>query len=412
MTTVYSIEILDSSLNVVAKVLDPVPLNSQGHILQFSKELSNFGQCSFRVSAYDNMLTQYGDVFLPHVNHVRLRRNGVIVWSGCIIDNSKRNAEYWEITAAEYEFYLSKILVTRSSVDPGVGTGGPNGGLDGIFRIFNSGTMAAAVTTIINETIARFNTSTNAASPLAGMTIGTIDNPNYPPNMTDNTSAALTGAWNFTTNLQLSFDFQSILYVLSQMGIYAYADFEVDENLKFSFLKFLGNNKSYSTNFVFNQTADSAQSNIVDYNLPRLGQRQVNDLWGIATDTNGTIWNKEKPDQSSITRYGFMEGVAAYSDVKDPGILDARTAAELPLVSTPDETNVIVILNETSAYPLGTWDIGDIVNINIQNKAVDFRDTRRVVGVTVQVHSTGRETTTVQTNKPLPWQYGIAGSAQ
>jgi hypothetical protein len=411
MNTVYTIEILDSSLNLLAEVLNPVPLKG-GHILQFNKELSHYGQCTFRISAYDNMLTQYGDIFLPHVNHVRLRRNGVIVWSGCIINEPKRNAEYWEITAAEYEFYLSKVLITRSSVDPGVGTGGPNGGLDGIFRIFNSGTMAAAVTAIINETIAKFNNSTNIASPLHGMTIDTIENPNYAPNMTDNTGAALKGAWNFTTNLQLTFDFQSVLYVLSQFGIYAYADFEVDENLKFRFLKFLGNNKSYSVNFVFNQKSNDSQSNIIDYNLPRLGQRQVNDLWGIATDTNGTILNKEKPDQASITRYGFMEGVAAYSDVKDTGILDARTAAELPLISTPDENNVIVVLNETSAYPLGTWDIGDIVNINIQNKAVDFRDTRRVVGVTVMVHNTGRETTTVQTNKPLAWQYGVAGSAQ
>jgi hypothetical protein len=403
MKTAYQIEILNSSLQKVAEVLNPEPLDKSGMLLRFSKELSDWGQCTFRISAYDDMLTQYGDVIQPHKNHIRLRRNGQIVWAGAIIDNSKRNSQYIEVVAAEYEFYLSKVLVTRSSNDPATGTA------DGIFRIFNSGTMAAAVTAIINETIAKFSNSTNSASALHGMTLGTVENPNFPPNMTDNTGAALTGAWNFSTSLQLSYDFQSVLYVIKSFGIYAYADFYLDSNLVFNFKKFVGNNRSYNVNFVFNQKNNHTSSNIIDYNLPRLGQRQVNALWGIATDTNGVVLNDQESDQASTTTYGLMEGVAAYADVKDKGILKARTAAELPLVATPDETNVMVVLNETAAYPLGTWDVGDIVNINIQNKGVDFTDTRRVVGVTVQVHNTGRETTTVQTNKPLPWQYGNAG---
>ncbi len=70
----------------------------------------------------------------------------------------------------------------------------------------------------------------------------------------------------------------------------------------------------------------------------------------------------------------------------------------------------MLTLNETAAYPLGLWDIGDLVTVNIQNNAVSFNDIRRVVGATVQVNATGREITTVQPNKPLPWQYAsIAG---
>lgn len=400
MSNAYTIEILDSSLKTVAHILNPYQLDQTGNIIKFSKELSDYGQCTFRVSAYDPMLVQYGDVLLPHKNHVRLRRNGAIVWSGAIIENPKRNSQFIEITAAEYEFYLSKILINRTSLDPSTGTA------DGIFRIFSSGTMATAVTALINESIARFSNPTNTASALAGMTLGTVENPNFPPNMTDNTGAVLTGGWTFSTNLQLSYDFQSLLYVLQSFGIYAYADFSLDQNLVFNFKKFLGNNRSYDVNFVFNQKNNHMQGNIIDYNLPRLGDRMVNQLWGIATDTNGVVLNDPESDQASITQYGFMESVAAYADVKDKGILKARTTAELPLVSTPDETNVVVVLNESAAYPLGTWDVGDIVNIQIQNKGVNFKDTRRVVGVTVLVHNTGKETTTVQTNKPLPFQYG------
>jgi len=398
----YDIEILDNSLNHICTVLTPYPLDKSGMILKYSKELSDYGQCTFRISAYDDMLTQYGDVIQPHKNHIRLRRNGKVVWQGAIVDNSKRNSQFIEIVAAEYEFYLTKILVKRTSNDPATGTA------DGIFRIFNSGTMATAVAAVIDETI---TTLSNTTSALKGMTRGTVENPNYPPNMTDSSGSPLTGAWNFSTGLQLSYDFQSVLYVLKSFGIYTYSDLYIDNNLVFNFKKFVGNNRSYSVNFVFNYKNNTNQTNIVDYNLPRLGQRQVNTLWGVATDTNGVVLNDPESLQSSVTSYGMMEGVAAYADVKDKGILKARTTAELPLIATPDETNVVLILNQDAAYPIGMWDVGDIVSINIQNKGVSFVDTRRIVGASVQVHNTGRETTVVQTNQPIPSQYGNAGAA-
>jgi hypothetical protein len=396
----YKIEILKKDLTKVAEVLNPLPLDGRGTILTFSKELSDFGQCKFRVLAFDQILTQYGDILQPHQYHVRVRRNGKVVWQGAIIDNTKRTTQFIEVLAAEYEFYLSKVLVKRSSTDPATGTA------NGIYRIFSSGTLSTAVTNIIDETIALLDTTNNSSSILSGMTLGTVENPNYAPNMTDSTGASLTGAWNFTTNFQLTYDFQTVLYVLKSLGIYSYADFYIDNSLVFNFEKFVGNNRHYDVNFIFNKSGEVAQSNIIDYNLPRLGGSMVNDLYGIATDTNGVVLHKDHTDQTSITANGLMQGVAAYSDIKDSGILDARVQAELPLVATPDETNAMVVLNETTAYPLGIWDIGDIVTINVQNTGVSFDEIRRIVGVSVQVNDTGRETTVVQTNRPLAWQYG------
>lgn len=396
----YQIQILDINLNVIAEVVDPYPLDKTGTILQYSKELSDYGQCKFRVSAFDQMLTQYGDILKPMQYHVRIRRNNAIVWQGAIIENSRRTKDFIEVIAAEYLFFLDKILVNRSSNDPATGKANE------VFRIFNSGTMASAVQAIMNETIATFKTPTNGNQILANMTLGTIENPNFPPNMTNNLSQPLTGGWTFSTNLQLTFDFQSIYYVLKSFGIYSYADFYIDNNLVFNFKKFVGNDHHYDVNFTFTKL----NSNIIDYNLPRFGQRMVNDLVGIATDNNGIILHKEQTDQASISTYGLMQGVAAYSDVKDQGLLNARVAAELPFVGTPDETNISIVLNETVAYPLGQWDIGDLVTISVTNNAVDFSDTRRVVGATVQVHNTGREITTAQTNKPLSFQFGSSNA--
>jgi hypothetical protein len=397
MSVEYNIEILDNSLNKIAEVLSPVPLKG-GLVFNYSKELSDFGQCHFRVSAYDNILTQYGDIFVPHKYHVRLRRNGTVVWQGAIIENPARNSQFIEVIAAEYEFYLSKILVQRSSTNPS------NGTADDVFRIFNSGTIADAVTAVITESINTWKTGTNSSSILSGMTLGTIENPNFPPNMTSAAGTSLTGPWTFSTNLQLTYDFQTVLYLLKSFGIYSYSDFYIDKDLGFNFKKFVGNNHHYDVNFLFTKQS----SNIIDYNLPRFGQRLTNQIYGIATDNNGSVLHKDVSDQSSISTYGLMQGTAAYADIKDTGVLGARIAAELPLVSTPDETNALFVLNEKAAYPLGLWDIGDIITAKVVNNGVNFNQQRRIVGASVQVHDTGRETTTVQTNVPQPWQFGAS----
>lgn len=110
------IEILNNSLNKVAEVKAPYPINQRGMILRYSKELSDYGLCMFRVSTKDPMLTQFGDILQPHAYHVRIRRGGTVVWSGAIIDNTERNKNYIEVRAAEYDFYLDKILIRRDSV--------------------------------------------------------------------------------------------------------------------------------------------------------------------------------------------------------------------------------------------------------------------------------------------------------
>lgn len=391
------IEILDSSLNLVTWIQAPVPLDTSGTVIRYSKELSDYGQCTFRISNYDSAFTQFGDIVEPHKYHVRINRDGVYVWQGAIIENSKRTKDFTEVVAAEYLWYLDKVLVSRTSNNPATGKA------DALYRIFSSGTMASAVTTIMNETISKWSTGQHA---LATITLGTIENPNYPPNMTNGASPPkkLSGAWSFgdgTAAPKMTFDFHSILYILKSFGAVSFADFNIDHNLKFNFYKFLGNDHHYDVNFVWDQ-----QGNTVDFNITRLGQRQVNDIIGIAVDDSGQILHQEQSDQPSIKNYGLLEGVAAYVDIKDQATLNARVAAELPLVNTPDSSADTFVLNETAAYPLGTWDIGDIITAKVNHTAFTYNQVKRIVGVTVAVHNTGRELTTVQLNNPLPWQYG------
>src|SRR5665213_1147394 len=148
MTTV---EILDSNLNVLTKVSSFMQMTAAGTILTYSKELSDFGTCTFRISSYDTFFGTLGDILQPHANHVRIKRNNVVVWQGAIIDNPKRTKDYIEVNAVEYIWYLGKSLILRSSADPS-GANNP-----GIYRVFSSGTMADAVNAIMNETITKWS---------------------------------------------------------------------------------------------------------------------------------------------------------------------------------------------------------------------------------------------------------------
>lgn len=112
-----TVDILDSTLSKITSVKEFIPLSAES-ILTYSKELSDFGQCKFRISSYDPLFATYGDILQPHQNHIRVNRAGTLVWSGAIIENTRRTKDYVEVIAAEYEWYLNKLLIRRSGLDP------------------------------------------------------------------------------------------------------------------------------------------------------------------------------------------------------------------------------------------------------------------------------------------------------
>jgi hypothetical protein len=254
--------------------------------------------------------------------------------------------------------------------------------------------MASAVQTIFNNAV----TDLGTAHPLSAAAVGTIENPDYPNNFTDASSPPkpLTGAWNFSTDVSLQFDYHSALYVLKAFGIYTQADFELTTDLVFNFKKLIGQR---ITGMTFNYKP--VGQNIVDYNIPRLGQRQVNDLVGIAADDEGKVLHDftSGRDETSIATYGLLQEAKAYSDVKSKNPLAARLKEESRLVSEPEESPINIILDE-KAYPLGQFGLGDLMWVDIQDHIISYRKERRIVGFTVNLHNTGREMITVQTNRP------------
>lgn len=382
MPKLYTIEILNKDLEKVAEVQNPYPLNNGGDILRYSNELSDWGKCSFRVATKDPILTTYGDILEPHKYHIRIRRYQEIVWQGAIIDNPHRNKNFIEVMGGQYEFYLDKKRVKRDA-ETTAGDGKNN------YRLFNTGSMATAVTNVINEMVA----DAGGNHILANMSVGDIENPNFPNNFTNSSGTALTGSWAFSDIVAMQFDYHSILHVLKSFGAVANCDFEVDNDLQVNFKKFLGT-RQYDVGFVY-----GTHGNIIDYDLPRYGKRMINDYYGLATDDKGALLRLQETDSASIDEYGKMEGSTAFSDVINNNVLRSRLREELNFLKRPETAPVNVVLDDKT-YSIGTWHVGDIVNVRIKDNIIDFNAPRRIVGMTVTVHNTGKELAHVQTNAP------------
>lgn len=53
MNTRYTVEILNKSLEKVCELRALYPINSQGMVIRYSNELSDYGTCTFRVQTKD-----------------------------------------------------------------------------------------------------------------------------------------------------------------------------------------------------------------------------------------------------------------------------------------------------------------------------------------------------------------------
>lgn len=382
MAKAYQIEILDNSGDLVTPVTILAPINKANDTIYLTYRLSNYGELKFRVSTKDPLFETVGDVLEPYRYHVRVLRFGSEIWRGVIINNPQRNNRFVECKAYSYLFLLKKLLIRH---DASVTAGD---GLDN-YKTFSSGTMDTAVTTIVNNAIA----DAGSNNPVSTFTIGTIENPNYPSNYTDANGAAMTGAWTFSSSLTLQYDYRSPLYVIGSMAQYVGYDFEVTHEKVFNFQDFIGNRVSSKT-FRY-----GAGGNLLDYNLPRYGERMANVLTGVAADFGNQILHIEQSDTVSVGTYGKVHDVAAYIDVKNTNALKSRLNEELRLISTP-ESEVHLELND-KAPSLGEYNIGDIITIDIDDGVVQYRNQeRRIVGINLTVSNNGSDQITLITNKP------------
>ena len=374
----YIVEILDNTLQPITQLKSFVPLDTTGNYLNYSTALSDSGKAVFRVATLDPVLTKYGNILQPWTNHVRISRNGRRVWQGYIQDEPHRNQRFIEVNAYTYLNELKKLLVSHNTT-----LNGEN------MRLFNTGTMANAIIAVLNEAKAK-----GIGRAIKNMTLGTITNPNFPAGFTDALKNNIGGLpWTFSPNFQLNFDFKDTLYVIGTFANYSYSDFELTSDLVFNFQSRIGTDRPELV-FEFGQ-----YGMIEDFEAPLDGKNEVNSLTGLAADLDANeIILPPVQDTVGLASSGLLEGVAAYSDVKNQSALTTRVKEDLRLNGSVD-TELRVALNE-NAYPLGQYGLGDTVSIKINHGPINENSLRQIVGIKAVIHNTGREHIILTTNKP------------
>jgi hypothetical protein len=380
----YKIEILNSALTRVATIANTPALDNAGMFLEYSQKLSHWGECRFRVATDDPMLDQLGDILKPFQYHVRIKRNTTVVFQGIIIRNPHRNRQYIEVVAYSYLYLLNlKRIEHDASTTPGDNKDN--------YLTMSSGTMASQITTMINKAVA-----SSGQLALKSLTIGQINNPNFPAGYTKVDGTPLTGAWTFSSDLTLQYSYVPVLKAISALGIYGKSDFEITNNMVFNFKSSIGTTQSGMV-FTYGMFGGT-YGNIEDFNLPLDGANMANDLLGVAADTQGQSFHTVKQDTTSIATYGSVEGTAAFSDVKDKNTLITRLTEELLYVSDPIG-DMSITLNST-APPVGQYSVGDLVTVKIKSGIYNVDMPRKIVGIFVKVHTTGKEVVRLSTNQP------------
>lgn len=378
----YKIEILSKTGSFITPIQVLAPINAAGDTMSLTFRLSNWGQLKFRVATKDPLFTTVGDVLQPYNYHVRVKRAGSVIWQGVIIKNPTRNNRYVEVVAYSYLFLFSKVLIRH---DASVTTGD---GLDN-YRTFNTGLMSDAVNSIVTQA----RDDVQGTNILSNLTIGTIENPNYPSGYSKPDGTALTGTWNFSSDLALQYDYRSSFYVIGSMALYTACDFELTKDLVFNYEQFLGN-KNQTKTFTYGPFG-----NVLSYDAPLDGEAMANVLTGVASDYGNQLLHVEQSDQSAVALYGRVQDVSAYSDVKNINALKSRMNEELRLVSSPD-SEIHLELNQR-APELGEYSIGDVITVDINDYVVKYRNQpRRIVGINIRISNTGMEHVTLITNKP------------
>lgn len=378
----YQVYILNAARERIARIQNLVVLDEQGNVLKYAKQLSNFGFCRFRIGRNDPIWTQYGNIAVPWQFGVQVVRGQTVVWQGLIVNNPHRKRNYIDVEAKGYLIRTDRIQIKHDLEEK------PGDGKDN-YRTFDSGTMSAALTATFQEALA----AAGPADVLAGFTIGTLENPTFPGYFTKADDTPLSGPWTFSDDISLQFDYKSVYYAWQAFGVYSNCDFEITDALVFNYLKRIGQEQP---NLVFQY---GRYGNILDYDSPLKGERTVNDLMGIAADLQGNVLHINQRDEASIGKYGLLQDVQAFLDVKEKNALRVRIQEELRFISTPDSV-LNITLNE-KAYPLGQWDLGDTATFRIRDKdkIVNIDEVRRITAYSVAVHNTGKELITVETNR-------------
>jgi len=267
------------------------------------------------------------------------------------------------VTAHTMEFLLSKVQVANDA---------------GKDLRTQTGTMSSMITTLMNEGISRGN------SPIAGVTLGTIDNPVYP---WDGTTP-----WTFSDVYQFKLVYSNLFSAINTFSDVTRADWNIDYNGVFNFKQQIGADR---TDVAFKY---GKGGNVVAFDSPLDGSNMVNDFMLIAQSQDGSnLVKSPKNDTSTYSLYGDLWGVKGISDMISQNFSDQK-AQHIFNLNKSFDTQLFLDL-AGNAMPVGSWDLGDKVNVDIQDGPISFNKKVRIIGWKTTVSDLGVERTQLITNQ-------------
>jgi len=353
----HTVEILDTSGNVVAIIKNLVPFDKSNNVLEYDDFLSNYGECRFRVKTADPVLSS--NFLEPYKYHIRIKKDRTVMWYGVIVNNTRRTHDFIEVEGRTLIFYFTKCEVKPSD-------------LTTMTRVFKSGTMGTAIDTLFDEAVAR------GKSPISNFTVGTIQNP-YKLNTTT--------AYTFTNTDFLELPFVSLMDVLTLCADITNSDFQVTTSKVFNFKRMIGSFKDVS--FKWGQ-----YGNIRDYDLPVNGSDAFNVLDGLAVSTTGKLVRSHKVDTDSLNDRKRLWSVKVFDNANTQKIVDSLTTEELRVKG--DGTVFKTYSVNEDGYRLS---LGDEFIVDIQDGIISERERRRLIGRSVKVNDTGFEDIMLITNR-------------
>lgn len=190
-------------------------------------------------------------------------------------------------------------------------------------------------------------------------------------NSIDNTGITL-GDIDTFANINMTFNQQNILSVIQAIAEVCQAQYRVDENHKLIFKSTIGIDKSDTLKFRYN-ILQPQLANILNFDVEDNGDNLVSRSQGKSDPLLST-----QDDASLITKYGVIEEFNTFSNANTQAILDKQTLSALsdtlytPTITiTPDQDD--------------NFDIGDIVNIDIQNKLVSISNDFQILEKSVKI---------------------------
>jgi len=190
-------------------------------------------------------------------------------------------------------------------------------------------------------------------------------------NIIDNTGITL-GDTDAFANINMTFNQQDMFSVVQAIAEVCQAQFKVDNAGKLIFKTSIGVDRSSEVSFKYN-VLQPQLATILNFDVEDDGDNLVSRSWG----KNDPVISQQD-DATLITKYGVIEKFTTFSEANNASMLDKQTQS---ILSDTLYTPTIVI----TPYQEDDFDIGDTVNINIQNKLISINGNFQILDKSVKI---------------------------